>query len=116
MGGARPGRVRGELRNFGNAEVREGTIEDLFVATFLEIAPTVLIVDHSDEPRLSRTDAIRLAVRNGAAPRLIVLDDSDRTGYRLAGEILGAWSANRFTGFLDKPLRLTETTVFTRTL
>jgi len=109
-------RVRDELRNFGNAEVREGTIEDLFVATFLEIAPTVLIVDHSDEPRLSRTDAIRLAVRNGAAPRLIVLDDSDRTGYRLAGEILGAWSANRFTGFLDKPLRLTETTVFTRTL
>jgi hypothetical protein len=108
-------RVQFELRDFGNAEVRVGTIEDLFVATFLEIRPTVLIVDHSDEPRLSRTDAIRLAVRNGSPPRLIVLDDSDRTDYRLAGKILGAWSANRFTGFRDRPMRLTETTVFTRT-
>jgi hypothetical protein len=108
-------RVQFELRNCENAEVRSGTIEDLFVATFLEIRPTVLIVDHSDEPRLSRTDAIRLAVRNGAPPRLIVLDDSDRMAYCLAGTILGAWSANRFTGFRDRPMRLTETTVFTRT-
>jgi hypothetical protein len=108
-------RVRSELRNLPNAEVRVGTIEDLFVSTLLEIAPTVLIVDHSDEPRLSRTDAIRLALNNGEPPRLIVLDDSDRMRYRLAGEILlGGWSANRFTGFLDKPLRLTETTVYTR--
>ena len=108
-------RVQFELRNCGNAEVRSGTIEDLFVATFLEIRPTVLIVDHSDEPCLSRTDAIRLAVRNGVPPRLIVLDDSDRMAYCLAGKILGAWSANRFTGFRDRPMRLTETTVFTRT-
>jgi hypothetical protein len=108
-------RVQFELRKFGNAEVRVGMMEDLFVATFLEIRPTVLIVDHSDEPQLSRTDAIRLAVRNGSAPRLIVLDDSDRKGYRLARDILIGWSANRFTGFRDKPMRLTETTVFTRT-
>jgi hypothetical protein len=107
-------RVQSELVGFGNAEVRVGTIEDLFIATFLEIRPTVLIVDHSDEPQLSRTDAIRLAVRNGMAPRLIVLDDSDRMAYCSAGTILGAWSANRFTGFLDRPMRLTETTVFTR--
>jgi hypothetical protein len=108
-------RVQFGLRNFRNAEVRVGTIEDLFVATFLEIRPTVLIVDHLDEPRLSRTDAVRLAVRNGVPPRLIVLDDSDRMGYRLAGKILGTWSAKRFTGFRDRPMRLTETTVFTRT-
>jgi hypothetical protein len=107
-------RVQMDLRKVANAEVRVGAVEDLFVASFLEIRPTVLIVDHSDEPRLSRTDAIRLAVRNGTAPRLIVLDDSDRQGYRLTREILIGWAADRFTGFRDRPLRLTETTLFTR--
>lgn len=107
-------RVKDQLADFPNAEVRVGSIEGLFVAAYLELHPAVLIVDHSDEPRLSRTDAIRFALSNGSAPRLIVLDDSDRTNYRPAIDILGDWSVSRFTGFRDKPLRLTETTVFTR--
>jgi hypothetical protein len=107
-------RVKAELAHYPNAEVRMGSIEDLFAAAFLELRPTVLIVDHSDEPRFSRTDAIRLALIDGAMPRLIVLDDSDRTRYRPAVDILGSWSMSRFTGFRDKPLRLTETTVFAR--
>jgi hypothetical protein len=107
-------RVKAELAHYPNAEVRMGSIEDLFAAAFLELRPTVLIVDHSDEPRFSRTDAIRLALIDGAIPRLIVLDDSDRTRYRPAVDILGSWSMSRFTGFRDKPLRLTETTVFAR--
>jgi len=107
-------RVRVALANHPNAEVRVGSVEQLFAAAFLEVRPTVLIVDHSDEPRFSRTDAIRLALSDGALPRLIVLDDSDRTLYRPALDVLGGWSMSRFTGFLVKPLRLTETTVFTR--
>jgi hypothetical protein len=96
-----------------------GAVQDLFAAAFLELRPTVLIVDHTDEPRFSRTDAIRFALIDGTmsrsiTPRLIVLDDSDRTRYRPAIDILGRWSVSRFTGFRDKPLRLTETTVFTR--
>jgi hypothetical protein len=106
--------VKIQLSNCPNAEVRVGSIEGLFVPAFLELHPAVLIVDHSDEPRFSRTDAIRFALNNGAVPRLIVLDDSDRANYRAAIDILGDWSASRFTGFRDKPLRLTETTVFTR--
>ncbi len=106
--------VKRELSNYPNAEVRVGAVEDLFISAFLELHPTVLIVDHSDEPRFSRTDAIRLALNHGAMPRLIVLDDSDRTNYRLAADILGSWATIRFSGFRDKPLRLTETTVFTR--
>ena len=107
-------RVRVALANHPNAEVRVGSVEQLFAAAFLEVRPTVLIVDHSDEPRFSRTDAIRFALSDGALPRLIVLDDSDRTLYRPALDVLGGWSMSRFTGFLVKPLRLTETTVFTR--
>jgi hypothetical protein len=107
-------RVRVALANHPNAEVRVGSVEQLFAAAFLEVRPTVLIVDHSDEPRFSRTDAIRLALNDGALPRLVVLDDSDRTLYRPALDVLGGWSMSRFTGFLDKPMRLTETTVFTR--
>jgi hypothetical protein len=112
-------RVKAELAHHPNAEVRVGSVEDLFAAAFLELHPTILIVDHSDEPRFSRTDAIRFALIDGTMPRLImprliVLDDSDRTRYRPAIDILGRWSVSRFTGFRDKPLRLTETTVFTR--
>jgi hypothetical protein len=107
-------RVKGELVNFPNAEVRVGPVERLFADSFLELRPTVLIVDFSDEPGLSRTDAIRFAVNSGTVPRLIVLDDSDRTRYRPASEILGGWAVGRYTGFRDKPLRVTETTVFTR--
>jgi hypothetical protein len=91
-----------------------GSVGDLFVGALIELRPSVLIVDHSDEPRFSRTDAIRLALSHGAVPRLIVLDDSDRKRYQPAAEILRDWSASRFTGFRDKPLRLTETTVFIR--
>jgi hypothetical protein len=108
------GRVKGELSDYPNAEVRVGSVGDLFVDALLELRPSVLIVDHSDEPRFSRTDAIRLALSHGAVPRLIVLDDSDRTKYQPAAEILRDWSVSRFTGFRDKPLRLTETTVFIR--
>jgi hypothetical protein len=112
-------RVKAGLADHPNAEVRVGAVQDLFAAAFLELRPTVLIVDHTDEPRFSRTDAIRFAVIDGTmprliTPRLIVLDDSDRTRYRPAIDILGRWSVSRFTGFRDKPLRLTETTVFTR--
>jgi len=112
-------RVKAGLADHPNAEVRVGSVGDLFVAAFLELRPTVLIVDHTDEPQFSRTDAIRFALIDGTmqrliTPRLIVLDDSDRPRYRPAIDILGRWSANRFTGFRDKPLRLTETTVFTK--
>lgn len=112
-------RVKAGLADHPNAEVRVGAVQDLFAAAYLELRPTVLIVDHTDEPRFSRTDAIRFALIDGtvprlSTPRLIVLDDSDRTRYRPAIDILGRWSVSRFTGFRDKPLRLTETTVFTR--
>lgn len=107
-------RVKAALIDRPNAEVRVGSVGALCAAALRELRPTVLIVDHSDEPRFSRIDAIRLASFDGATPRLIVLDDSDRTLYRPANDILGSWSVSRFTGFRDKPLRLTETTVFTR--
>jgi hypothetical protein len=111
--------VKVGLADHPNAEVRVGTIEASFATAFLELRPTALIVDHTDEPRFSRTDAIRFALIDGTrqrliTPRLIVLDDSDRARYRKAIDILGKWSVSRFTGFRDNPLRVTETTVFTR--
>jgi hypothetical protein len=107
-------RVKRELVGYPNTEVRVGPVAGSFAGAFLELRPTVLIVDHSDEPRFTRTDAIRLAAIDDTMPRLIVLDDSDRARYRPAREILNNWSMYQFTGFRDKPLRLTETTVFTR--
>jgi hypothetical protein len=107
-------RVNETLAGFPHAEVRVGPVGSLFAAALPELRPTVLIVDSSDEPGFARTDAIRLASSGGSLPRVIVLDDSDRARYRSASDILGGWSASRFTGFRDKPLRLTETTVFKR--
>jgi len=105
-------RVRCDLRHFANAELRVGSIKDLFVPALRELRPSVLIVDFDDEPEISRPDAIRIALDEGAAPRIIVLDDSDRAGYSAAAGILKNWTAMRFTGFRNRPLRLTETILF----
>lgn len=107
------GRVIQELRAHPNAEVKVGAVADLFAGALREMLPTVLIVDHSDEPALGRTDAIRLALESCARLRIIVLDDSDRARY--ASDLpFSNWSRTRFTGFRGRPLRLTETTVFVR--
>jgi hypothetical protein len=107
-------RVSSDLADTKNAEVRAGTVSDLFPATLHELHPTVLIVDHSDEPEMSRPEAIRIALHEWPLPRIIVLDDSDRRHYAAADDLLKGWSKNTFTGFRDSPMRLTETTVFVR--
>jgi hypothetical protein len=107
-------RVSCDLATTKNAEVRAGMVSELFPATLHELHPTVLIVDHSDEPELSRPEAIRIALHEWPLPRIIVLDDSDRRNYAAADDLLKGWSKNQFTGFRDSPMRLTETTVFVR--
>jgi hypothetical protein len=107
-------RVKCDLATTKNAEVRAGTVSELLPGTLHELHPTVLIVDHSDEPELSRPEAIRMALHEWPWPRIIVLDDSDRRNYSSADDLLKGWSKNQFTGFRDSPMRLTETTVFVR--
>jgi hypothetical protein len=107
-------RVSSDRAHEKNAEVRVGAVGDLFFSTLHEMRPTVLIVDHSDEPNLSRPEAIRIAVHDAPWPRIIVLDDSDRVKYSPAAGLLDGWQKHQFTGFRDSPLRLTETTVFVR--
>jgi hypothetical protein len=107
-------RVSCDLASTKNAEVRAGFVSESFPGTLHELHPTVLIVDHSDEPNLSRPDAIRMALHGRPLPRMIVLDDSDRRYYASADDLLKGWSKNQFTGFRESPFRLTETTVFVR--
>jgi hypothetical protein len=107
-------RVKCDLAAAKNAEVRAGAVSELLPSTLHELHPTVLIVDHSDEPKLSRPEAIRMALQERPLPRIIVLDDSDRRYYSSAADLLKDWSKNQFTGFRDSPMRLTETTVFVR--
>lgn len=73
----------------------------------------VVIVDFTDEVGFDRADAIMLIASGERAPRVIVLDDSDRPGYQSAFSIPG-YEYTRFVGMKQRPLRATETTIFVR--
>jgi hypothetical protein len=107
-------RVALQLAEQPNAEVRHCVLGESFAGALQELRPTILIVDHTDSPIFSRNDAIRMALQVPNCLRSIVLDDSDRLGYHPAFSLLEDWSAHRFVGFRDNPLRLTETTVFVK--
>ena len=66
-------RVEVMLKHYTNAEVRPGPVNQLFPAAMQELHPSVLIVDHTDEPELSRVDAIRFAEERSPGVRLLVL-------------------------------------------
>lgn len=99
--------VRSRTKDRGNVQLVASTVAD-----YLPAAPfDVVIVDHNDEPTMTRPAAVD-AVKDTA--RIIVLDDSDRIEYRTVESALKGWTVERFMGFRPRPLRVTETTIFRR--
>lgn len=102
-------RVSSELhKSNANAHVVSSNVRDALRSAE---AADVVIIDHNDEPEMSRVDAICWA-RDRAM--IVVLDDSDRTEYRAVDGLMQGWIIERYVGYRPRPLVPTETTIFRR--
>jgi hypothetical protein len=103
-------KVRALVVNPG-VKVQEGSIATVLASLDPLERFDVAVVDHIDEPGMTRVDAIRiLAARVGA----VVLDDSDRKEYDGVEDLMPGWETHRYVGLRSKPFALTETTIFLR--
>jgi predicted O-methyltransferase YrrM len=74
----------------------------------------LVVVDFLEAPTVTRIDCLRPAMEKVRAGGCLVLDDSDRPGYREAYELLAGWKLKRFTGIKDGWPEACETTIFRR--
>ena len=103
--------VREMTNDVDNVQLVHGAIAENLRSILLNLSPDVVIIDHNDEPNMTRLDAMEL-VRELSNPSIIVLDDSDREEYRRAPEMAPGWTEIRCLGYRSTPLRATETTLF----
>jgi predicted O-methyltransferase YrrM len=84
------------------------------VAALPDHAFDLVVVDFLEAPTVTRIDCLRPAMEKVRAGGCLVLDDSDRPGYREAYELLAGWKLKRFTGIKDGWPEACETTIFRR--
>lgn len=61
--------------------------------------------------RMECLEPARAKLKRGG---LLLLDDSDRPRYRAADTLLEGWPVQRFVGLKARPLRASETSIYTR--
>jgi predicted O-methyltransferase YrrM len=110
--------TRGRLRELGlqNVELRQLPVEGF--AAEVHALPDggfdLVVVDFLEAPAVTRIDVLKPAMKKVAPHGLLLLDDSDRPGYREAYELLSGWRERRFTGVKDEWPEACETTIFRR--
>lgn len=108
-------RVRTLLRSAGATNVRllTCTARELAGAPELAEGYDAVFIDFTEQADWGRVDALR-AVRGESRLRLVILDDSDRSRYAEADDLMKGWTAERYVGIRPRPLIATETTLFRR--
>lgn len=106
--------VRRRTAHLPNVEIRIGSVRDVLDIVLSAEEFDVVVVDHTDEKGMTRADAVAAVLAAGQACWCIVVDDSDRPEYRSVPKMLDGWNAFQARGFRPNPLRLTETTIWTR--
>lgn len=110
--------ARGRLRRLGlaNVELRQLPVEAF--AAEVEALPDagfdLVVVDFLEAPTVTRIDVLRPAMRKVRPGGLLLLDDSDRPGYREAFELLAPWRFRKFVGVKDGWPEACETGIFHR--
>jgi hypothetical protein len=74
----------------------------------------LVVVDFLEAPSITRIDCLEGAMRKVRPGGYLLLDDSDRPGYRKAFELLADWRFGRFTGVKDEWPEACETGIFRR--
>jgi predicted O-methyltransferase YrrM len=84
-------------------------VEALPDATF-----DLVVVDFLEAPMVSRIEVLNPAMKKVKPGGLLLLDDSDRPGYREAFELLDGWRFRKFVGVKDGWPEACETGIFRR--
>ncbi len=74
----------------------------------------LVLVDFLESPEAQRVDAVRVARSKVRPGGYLLLDDSDRPGYREAYALLSGWRERRFVGVKDEYPQVCETAIFRR--
>jgi predicted O-methyltransferase YrrM len=112
------GHTRGRLDEVGlhNVDLRVGPIEELpgSVAALPDDAFDLVVMDFLEAPTVTRVDVLKPALKKVRPGGLLLLDDSDRPGYREAFELLKGWRFRKFVGVKDEWPEACETGIFRR--
>lgn len=104
--------VANRLAGYSHVSLKRLSVAEALTELCNEDAFDLVVVDHKDEPELTRADTIARLLGAPWTPRVIVLDDSDRSAYSNVEAMLAGWHRSVHLGFRSYPLRLTETTVW----
>jgi predicted O-methyltransferase YrrM len=109
-------RERLDQLGLGNVDLRVGPIEELprAVAALPDERFDLVVVDFLEAPAVTRIDVLKPAMRKVRPGGLLLLDDSDRPGYRDAFEMLSGWRFRKFVGVKDEWPEACETGIFRR--
>lgn len=99
-----------------NAELRQLPIERFCpeVAELPDAGFDLVVVDFLESPQADRIEALRAARPKLRPGGYMLLDDSDRSAYAEADELLAGWKRRRFTGVKDGWPTVCETTIYRR--
>jgi predicted O-methyltransferase YrrM len=109
-------RQRLDQEGLSNAEVRLRQIDDfpVEVGSLPDASFDLVVVDFLEAPTVTRMDALKPAMRKVRPGGLLLLDDSDRSGYAEAFALLDGWRFRKFTGVKDEWPEACETGIFRR--
>jgi predicted O-methyltransferase YrrM len=109
-------RERLEQLGLTNVELRELPVEEFADAIegLDDASLDLVVVDFLEAPGADRVDAVRAARAKVRPGGYLLLDDSDRTPYAEAYELLEGWRERRFVGVKDGWPTVCETSIFRR--
>ena len=74
----------------------------------------LVVMDFLEAPTVTRTDVLKPALKKVRPGGYLLLDDSDRPGYREAFELMDGWRLRKFVGVKDGWPEACETGIFRR--
>jgi predicted O-methyltransferase YrrM len=110
--------TRNRLGELGleNVELRHLAVEEF--AAEVDALPDagfdLVVVDFLEAPTMTRIDVLKPAKKKVRPGRLLLLDDSDRSGYQEVFERLAGWRFRKFVGVKDGWPEACETGLFRR--
>jgi predicted O-methyltransferase YrrM len=110
--------TRGRLRELGleHAELRQLPVQEFAeeVDGLPDGAFDLVVMDFLEAPTVTRTDVLKPALKKVRPGGYLLLDDSDRPGYREAFELMDGWRLRKFVGVKDGWPEACETGIFRR--
>jgi predicted O-methyltransferase YrrM len=110
--------TRDQLRELGlsNVDLRQRPVDgfETEVEGLRDASFDLVVLDFLEAPTMTRVDVLKPAMKKVRPGGLLLLDDSDRSGYAEAFELLAGWRFRKFAGVKDGWPEACETGFFRR--